>query len=84
MECRPYLAPPGVDGSASWDHCEVVNIMLKHDAKLGGKLATYMVSNGLAKSAVWKYVQNTLRRAGFDMANGRMVGVLEHKPADSE
>ena len=77
-ECRPYLMPPGVDGSTQWDHCEVVNIILRHDKSNGGRIAAYMVENNLAKSALWRVVANSLKRAGFDMHNGRVVGLLEH------
>ena len=77
IECRPYLMPPGIDGSAQWDHCEVINIILKHDSIHGGNIATYMVANNISKSALWQPVANCIRRAGFDMQNGRVYGMLE-------
>ena len=77
IECRPYLMSPGVDGSTQWDHCEVVNIILKHDKDLHRAIAAYMVENNIYKSALWRYVSNALKRAGFDMRQGRVAGLLE-------
>lgn len=80
LECLPYLSPPGKTGSSQFDHCEVVNIVLAYDAKeVGAPILRYMVNNSMSKVQLWKVIERTLRGAGFEMARGRVVGVLEDK-----
>lgn len=78
-ECRPYLMPPGIDGSTQFDHCEVINILLKHDKLMSGQIASYMIANGISKAALWKSVANCIKCAGFDIQHGRVLGLLENE-----
>mgnify|MGYP000920825919 FL=1 len=83
-EARPHLMPPGVEGNTAWDHKAVVDILLKHDTKCGNSIAAYMVSNNLSKAMLWPEVVKVLRKAGFEMSRGRVVGVIEHKKPEAE
>ena len=83
-EARPYLMPPGVEGNTAWDHKSVVDILLKHDTKCGNCIAAYMIANSLSKAMLWPEVVKVLRKAGFKMNRGRVVGVIEHKPKEEQ
>lgn len=82
-EIEPYLTPPGVKGSREWDHCEAMNILLKHDALHGGRIASIMVSSNLSHRMLWQPLVDVYRKAGFKMSHGRLIGVLEDKSDDS-
>jgi hypothetical protein len=77
-EARPYLQPPGVEGNTAWDNKAVVDIILRHDKLNGGRVASFMVANSMSKAMLWPVVVKVLRKAGFDMHRGRIVGYLEH------
>lgn len=79
-EARPHLQPPGVEGSTAWDNKAVVDIILRHDKLHGGRVASFMVANGMSKAMLWPVVVKVLRKAGFEMHRGRIVGYLEHTP----
>mgnify|MGYP000854454379 CR=1 FL=1 len=85
-ECLPYLSPPGIEGSTSWDQKAVIDIILRHDQLKGNgsHITNYMFNNGMTKVMLWSEVVKVIRKAGFDMRRGRLMGVLEHKPEESE
>jgi hypothetical protein len=43
-----------------------------------------MFNNGMTKVMLWSEVVKVIRKAGFDMRRGRLMGVLEHKPEEAE
>ena len=84
-EMETYLMPPGVSGSRSFDQAYAVKVLMAHDGKQDGQIATKMVDTPtLNHRAVWDILQNVLRSAGFKMRHGRLIGILEHKKDEEE
>lgn len=79
MDMEPYLIPPGVAGSREYDHAYAVDVLLKHDAKHGGRIFLFMESNRMPRRMVWDEVVKVCRQVGFRFHNGRLVGLLEDK-----
>jgi len=79
-ELEPYLIPPGVSGSRQFDQAYAVSVLLKHDAKHNDSLINIALrETSLSHRALWDRLQSVLRRAGFQMKHGRLIGVLEDK-----
>lgn len=76
-EMERWLLPPGVSGSRSFDQAYAVEVVLKHDAQNGGRIAVIMESQGLSRRLLWDRIQSVLRSVGFKFSHGRLVGVLE-------
>lgn len=77
-----YLTPPGVCGSRAFDQHEAVKILLEFDERNGGNIIRIMKETGMSQLLLWTKLYAVLRRIGFQMQHGRLVGVLEHKTND--
>ena len=74
-EMEAYLKAPGVTGSTQFDHAYAVSILLKHDKKDDGYLQGMLDDTLLTHMDIWYRIQVVMRQVGFDMKNGRLVGV---------
>ena len=74
-----YLIPPGKSGSREYDHAYAVGVLLKHDALNAGRITEMMESTGMSQRMLWDEIVKVYRGAGFRMAHGRLVGLLEDK-----
>lgn len=85
-EMEPYLLAPGVSGSRYFDQAYAVQVLLTHDREGDGQLAKIMVNTPTLKHrTLWDELQFVLRKSGFKMKHGRLIGLLEHRPkADDE
>jgi hypothetical protein len=81
-EIERFLMPPGMSGSREYDHAYAVGVLLKHDAKNNGALATLMESTGLSRRMLWDWLVRVYVSAGFQFKHGRLVGLLEDKSSD--
>ena len=80
-----YLMPPGISGSRSFDQAYAVKVLMVHDGKQEGQIATKMADTPtLNHRALWDILQNVLRSSGFKMRHGRLVGLLEHKKPEED
>jgi len=78
-EMEPRLMPPGIAGSRFFDQSVAVQILLKHDKEHKGSLHVLMHENHLSERMLWELLSKALRKVGFKMKSGRLVGLLEHK-----
>ena len=78
-EMEPHLMPPGVAGSRFYDQAYAVRILLDHDKIHGGMLHTMMIEKRMRERMVWDYLYKALKKAGFRMKSGRLIGLLEDK-----
>ncbi len=84
-EMEPYLMPPGVRGSRSFDQHSAVMVLMAHDAENKGQIATKMSDTPtLNHRALWDILQGVLRSTGFKMRHGRLIGLLEHQKPEEE
>jgi hypothetical protein len=72
-----FMLPPGPSGSREYDHAYAVDVLLQHDAKHGGYIASLMVSTGLSRRMIFDEIIKVYRKAGFKVSHGRIVGLLE-------
>lgn len=81
--CERYLMPPGVEGAKSFDQAEVARLVKECSI---GYSATRNMKDPLASipaRTVWDLIYSVLRKAGFKMQHGRIMGLLENlKPKD--
>lgn len=78
-EMEPRLLPPGIAGSRFYDQAAAVAILLSHDKVHGGIIHTMMVEKRLNERMLWDLMYKALRKAGFKMKSGRLIGLLEDK-----
>ena len=78
-EMEPRLMPPGVAGSRFYDQHAAVMIMLAHDKLHGGMIHIMMTEQRLSERMLWDYMYKALKKAGFKMKSGRLIGLLEDK-----
>jgi len=85
-EMEKYLMPPGVSGSRFFDQSEAVNVLLRHDAEQDSPrlMAAIKSTQSLTRIVLWDKLQKELRKIGFQMRHGRLVGVIEDKSTKSE
>lgn len=80
LKLADYFSPPGVTGSKAYDQGVAVQKMLDWDVeKNGGKITAYKASH----RELWVHIYAVLGGA-FQVSHGRIVGLLEVKPADPE
>jgi len=82
-DMEPFLLPPGISGSKTFDQAYAVEALLKHDAKNGGRIAVVMESQRLSRRMLWDRIQSVLRSVGFKVSHGRIVGLLEDKSGEN-
>jgi hypothetical protein len=74
-----YFSPPGVTGSKAYDQGVAVQKILDWDVeKNGKKISAYKASH----RELWVHVYAVLGGA-FQVSHGRVIGLLEVKPADA-
>lgn len=79
-EISPYLQPPGVCGSKGYDQGVAADRLLSWDAKHNaGKIALFKPSH----RELWGHMYAVLS-AVFQTSQGRVMGLLESKPANPE
>jgi hypothetical protein len=77
---EPLILPPGKQGSKEYDHAIVVDRILQWDAKNNnGKIASF----GMSPRLLWDHAYAVLGGV-FKVGRGRVIGLLENKPADPE
>jgi hypothetical protein len=72
----PYLTPPGICGSKSYDQAYVVRDLLEWDAKHGEYITMYCHENRISPRMLWNYCYEIFGRV-FRTSHGRVVGILE-------
>ena len=70
-EMETFLIPPGKCGSKAFDQANAVSKFRKMDVD-------NMFKNH-SDRALWDYLQKSLRKIGFRIMNGCVVGLLEYK-----
>lgn len=84
-EMERYLRPPGVSGSRQFDQAYAVDVLMKHDATTGGRIASAVESTGLTRRELWDRLVSVLRSVGFRIQHGRLTGLrLEDKRKNGE
>ncbi len=77
---EPLVLPPGKQGSKEYDHAITVDRILQWDTKHNnGKIASF----GLSPRLLWDHAYAVLGGV-FKVGRGRVIGLLENKPADQE
>lgn len=91
-EMEKYLVAPDVTGSRFFDQHAAVCVLLKHDTieKVEGVMAgdgiiTKMMegNSSVTQAYLWQRLCTVLRQSGFNMKQGRLVGLIEKKPEQS-
>ena len=91
-EMERHLVAPGVTGSRFFDQHSAVCILLKHDTAAktdkrpaGMRRIKKMMDNtpSMTQAYLWSRLCMTLRKAGFNIKHGRLVGLIEKKQAGS-
>jgi len=83
-EMERFLRAPGVSGSRQFDQAYAVDVLMKHDANTGGRIASAVESTGLTRRELWDRLVSVLRSVGFRIQHGRLVGLLENKSKKEE
>ena len=78
-EMEPRLVSPGIAGSRFFDQAVAVQILLKHDKEHKKTLHVLMHEQNLRERMLWELLSKALKKAGFKMKSGRLVGLLEDK-----
>lgn len=71
---EPFVLPPGVCGSKSFDQANIVREIKDYDAKKGNRVAAF----GLSDRILWNYIYRELQKV-FQCSHGRVLGLLEDK-----
>ena len=81
-----YLIPPGVAGSKFYDQAYAVRVLLDYDAEYEGVLTALRKARGMSERTMWDLLVRSLKKTGFVMKSGRIVGYLEGpaKPEEGE
>lgn len=76
---EPYIMPPGVAGSKYFDQALAVEALLTYDAEKGKGALNAMMNKSpqLSRRVLWDRLHDQIRKGGFKMQHGRLIGLLE-------
>ena len=76
-QMEAYIKPPGVAGTANFDHLLAVLVLLDFDSKTNARFFTKSLKETpMTHADIWQRIQAVLKQVGFSMRRGRLMGLL--------